>query len=278
MILRIFILCIFLSQSIYSFSQKEEGKLNNYSLEDFFSENNDLDSLVDISFMKLNDKQRVGQMIISSVGELGKPADEVRKLIKEQKIGGVIFLKGKKQDHKDFVNEFNILAKKNEALPLLYSMDAEPSLLGGRIKGSRKVKKTNKIKDTSECITIAEYICEELNEIGIKHNYAPVCDITPDNAAIGNRSFGRNKDTVVEMCIAFIKTTQEQGIVATAKHFPGHGFVKGDTHHKLVYIDGKMKEIDVYKPLIKAGLISIMIAHIAVKNNEEYKTSGMPAT
>jgi beta-N-acetylhexosaminidase len=78
--------------------------------------------------------------------------------------------------------------------------------------------------------------------------------------------------------LGFIEGTQSDNIVATAKHFPGHGYVQGDTHKQTVYIDGELKEIDVYKPLIEAGVISIMIAHVTVENNDKYGTNGLPST
>ncbi len=78
--------------------------------------------------------------------------------------------------------------------------------------------------------------------------------------------------------IFLLKKRNDNGIIATAKHFPGHGFVVGDTHEKLVFIDGEMKEVPNYQPVIDNGVLSIMVAHIAVKNNEKYNTEGLPST
>ena len=114
--------------------------------------------------------------------------------------------------------------------------------------------------------------------MGFQQNYAPVVDLSPNNEAIKDRSFGSNADTVVEKAIGFIKGTQDNQVIATAKHFPGHGYVKGDTHKQSVYIDGELRELDVYKPIIKAGVLSIMVAHVTVKNNEKYGTDGLPST
>ena len=83
---------------------------------------------------------------------------------------------------------------------------------------------------------------------------------------------------MISLSKQFIKTTQEQGIVATAKHFPGHGLVSGDTHKKSVYIDGDLQELEVYPPLIDAGVLSIMMAHITIENNPKYSTDGLPAS
>jgi beta-N-acetylhexosaminidase len=71
---------------------------------------------------------------------------------------------------------------------------------------------------------------------------------------------------------------QEKGVIATAKHFPGHGLVSGDTHKSLQAIDGELKEVKTYPELIEKGVLSIMIGHLAVINNEKYNTNGLPAT
>ena len=78
--------------------------------------------------------------------------------------------------------------------------------------------------------------------------------------------------------MAFIENTQKQNIVATAKHFPGHGLVSGDTHKELQTITGEMLEVKNYPALIENGVLSIMIAHIAVRNNAKYDTQGLPST
>jgi beta-N-acetylhexosaminidase len=83
---------------------------------------------------------------------------------------------------------------------------------------------------------------------------------------------------VINFSNAFINTTQQNNIIATAKHFPGHGYVVGDSHEKLLKIDGKMREVPNYIPVIENGVLSIMVAHIAVANNEKYNTSGLPST
>ena len=68
------------------------------------------------------------------------------------------------------------------------------------------------------------------------------------------------------------------GMSNCGKHFPGHGRVAGDTHKKLVYIDGELTELGLYPPMIEAGVLSIMVGHIAVENNDKYSTDGAPAT
>jgi len=229
---------------------------------------------VNTVFQSLSEEEKVAQMLVTATGKLGKPQKDVIEIVKKHKIGGVLLLNGSKTEFKQYVKELNAVT----TIPLLYSADAEPSLINLKIKGTKAIKATSFIKDTSECRQITLDICKELAEIGIFHNFAPVCDISTKNEAIGNRSFGNDTTRVMEMCEVFINTSRSKGIMATAKHFPGHGYVKGDTHKKLVYIDGELKELGVYKYLIARDVPSIMVGHIAVRNNDRYDTKGLPAT
>ncbi len=250
------------------------AKAQQYTLSDFFVYNDALAQKTDSVFQTLNDTSRIGQMIIPAAGRYGKSDEYINDLIENEYIGGVLLLNGTKEGFKSKVQSYN---GKNTGLPLLFSADAEPSLIGYKIKGTKAVKKANEMISRSEVKKYAKIICSELKYIGINYNYAPVVDMSP-NKVISNRSFGNNADTAKVWANIFIKESQKQNIVATAKHFPGHGYVVGDTHKKLVYIDGKMREVNNYIPLIQSGLISIMVAHIAVKNNSKFNTNNMPAT
>lgn len=217
-------------------------------------------------------------MIVTSAGELGKPESVILNLAKENKIGGIVFLKGTKENHKKLIDSLNSITNSRKQLPLLYSIDAEPSLFNSRLKGTAPIMNTIDIKTINQSDSIAKIINHNLLEIGFRQNFAPVTDVSDKNVAIKNRSFGSNTQKVITLSKQFIKTTQEQGIIATAKHFPGHGLVKGDTHKKSVYIDGELQELEVYPPLIEAGVISIMMAHITIKNNLKYGTNSLPAS
>lgn len=247
-------------------------------LVDFYKYHPEIEHRVDEIFNSLNDTARVAQMIVTSAGELGKSESVVLELAKQNKIGGIVFLKGSQENHKRMIDTLNAISISQNQLPLLYSIDAEPSLFNGRLKGSAPMMNTIDIKTTQQSDSIARIINQSLIEIGFHQNFAPVVDVSPNNEAIKNRSFGNDKSQVVALSKQFIKTTQEQGIIATAKHFPGHGLVSGDTHKKSVYIDGELQELDVYPPLIEAGVLSIMMAHITIENNLKYSTDGLPAS
>lgn len=260
-------------------SEKITKIVKNYNLMDFYNYQPELEHEVDKIFNKLSDQQKVGQLLLQAVGIYGKTESELEELVRNEKLGGVILLNGNKADFTQLTKNFNNLTKGQGSLPLLFTADAEPSLINKKIIGTKVVSKTSSIKSNTQCITVCNTISKDLKEIGIHQNYAPVCDLSNQNAAMfGSRSFGGEPKNVVNLTQTFIENSQKQGIIATAKHFPGHGFVQGDSHKQLVYIDGEMRELAVYKPLIEAGVLSIMVGHIAIQNNPKYQTNGMPAS
>jgi beta-N-acetylhexosaminidase len=255
-----------------AFSQNEK-----LSLQDFFNPNAILDAAVEAQFNKMDDTLRVAQLIMPAAGRLGETNEKIEGYIKKRLIGGVLLLNGTMDVFKKMVIDFNALNLKHGGLPFFYSADAEPSLVNRKIQGSVIYKKANEIKTIEEVRKSAETISKDLQAIGINFNFAPVVDMPP-NKTVGYRSMGTHEDSIVPWAAEFIRVTQEMQIIATAKHFPGHGYVVGDTHMQLVYIDGEMREVKNYPSLIADGVLSIMIAHIAVKNNEEYNTDGLPAS
>ena len=266
-----YIISIFFSFSLFlGFSQS-------YSLKHFYKYDSLLDYKVDSIFNLLSDTTRVGQMIVPAIGRLGKSRDHVLELAKKGWIGGILLLNGTFEEFSNDVRNYDSTMISSGHLPLIFSADAEPTLVNRKIIGSQKVPYTNTIHNIDSVAIIASIISEDLIEIGINQNYAPVIDASP-NKVVSKRSFGLNMDTVISFSKKFVKTTQNKNIIATVKHFPGHGYVKGDTHKELIFIDGEMKEVENYIPLIQSGVISIMVAHLAVKNNKDYNTFGLPST
>jgi beta-N-acetylhexosaminidase len=212
-----------------------------------------------------------------AVGRLGLSKDTILSQINKRLIGGVLMLNGTKEEFTSWIKSFE---KENKAignLPFLYSADAEPSLVNRKIIGSKPVKKANELLTIEEVMNVTDIISGDLNEIGINYNFSPVVDMSP-NKTVGFRSFGAIPENIIPWSNAFIQHTQQNNILATAKHFPGHGLVSGDTHKELQTIDGEMLEIKNYPSLIANGVLSIMIAHIAVMNNKRYNTEGLPST
>ena len=248
-----------------------------FELQDFLKDNKDLDAAVDKVFATLDDTAIVAQLIMPAVGRLGQEKTTIDQHIKDRIIGGVLMLNGTKEGFTSWITDFEKQNKSYGNLPFLYSADAEPSLVNRKIAGSTLVKKANEMQSIEEVRTCAQTISKDLNDIGINYNFSPVVDMSP-NATVGFRSFGAVPANIIPWSGAFIEETQAQSIIATAKHFPGHGLVSGDTHKALQVIDGELKEIQNYPPLITQGALSIMVAHIAVQNNPKYNTNGLPST
>lgn len=248
-----------------------------FSLQDFYKENKVLDAAVEKVFASLDDTAIVAQLIMPAVGKYGQEKAIIDQHIRERIIGGVLMLNGTKAEFTNWITNFENQNSDYGNPPFLYSADAEPSLVNRKIIGSTLVKKANELTSVKEVRSCAQVISKDLNSIGINYNFAPVVDMSP-NATVGFRSFGAVPANIIPWSSAFIVETQTQGIIATAKHFPGHGLVSGDTHKSLQVINGELKEIKNYPPLIAQGVLSIMVAHIAVENNAKYNTNGLPST
>jgi beta-N-acetylhexosaminidase len=258
--------------------KEDESTVATYALSDFYSLNPELDAKVNALFNEMDQKSRISQMIVVAAGRTGKPTKTVERLITKKMVGGVLMLSGEKQQLSSLSARFDSLSLASGNLPLLFSSDAEPSLINLKIKGTQSVPKTMALITAARCDSVSQIISHELLSMRIKHNYAPVVDMSADNAAITNRTFGNDSAAVVGLSSVFISTSQKLGVAATAKHFPGHGLVSGDTHNRLVTIDGELREVNNYMPLIEQGVVSIMVGHIAVENNKDYNTQGLPSS
>lgn len=246
-------------------------------LNSFLSDRADLSTKVDSIFNSMSAQSKVAQLIMPAAGRLGHSEERIKYLIDNNYIGGILLLNGTKQQFTDWVIEYNERAKNLGQLPFLYSADAEPSLVNRKIIGSQEVNQANLLLTEEEVIEATKSISNDLNDIGINYNFSPVVD-QAKNKTVGYRGFGTDPENIVPFSNAFIQQTQAQNIIATAKHFPGHGLVSGDTHKSLQIIDGELKEVKYYPPLIESGVLSIMVGHLAVTNNEKYTTNGLPAT
>ena len=255
----------------------EQVEPTEYNLDDYLKSSLYLENRVNKIFSQLNDTSIVAQLLMPAIGKYGQSKKTIDSCISSGIIGGLLMLNGTKETFTTWIKEFENINSSNGNLPFLYSADAEPSLVNRKIIGSQTVKKANQILSKKEVIETASIISNDLLSIGINYNFAPVVDFSK-NKTVGYRGFGSKREHLIPWSIEFINETQNKNIIATAKHFPGHGLVSGDTHQSLQVIDGDLKELSTYPPLIKNGVLSVMVAHIAVKNNSKYDTKGFPAT
>lgn len=223
---------------------------------------------VDSVFNSLNQEERIAQLMLVRANDPGKPYDKrVDKWIKKYNIGGVTFFKGGPVAQAKVTNKWQAEAK----TPLLISIDGEWGLamrLDSTISYPLQMT-LGAIEDDSLIYRMGKQIAEECHRIGIQLNFAPVVDINsnPKNPVIGMRSFGSDKHDVSEKGMAYMNGLQNEGILATAKHFPGHGDTDMDSHKTLPVIPHdsiRLDSVELYpfKKLINSGLRGIMIAHL----------------
>ncbi len=138
------------------------------------------------------------------------------------------------------------------------------------------------LEDMQAVRRAAAVTAKEARELGINWIYAPDCDldIEPNNPIIGTRSFGADPERVGECAAAWIDACQAEGVLACAKHFPGHGRTTVDSHKELPRVDASadtLRETDLvpFRRAIERGVASVMTAHVAFP---AFDTSGMPGT
>lgn len=237
---------------------------------------------VDSVYASMTLKERVGQLfmvqVMSNQDTIAK--NKIVKLIRDYRIGGLIYSLGGPVRQAKLNNELQSLSK----IPLLIGMDAEWGL-GMRLDSTYSFPwnmTLGAIKDNALIERVGKHIGEHCKRLGVHFNFAPVVDINtnPLNPIIGNRSFGEDRDNVTEKAAAFMKGMQNAGVLASAKHFPGHGDTDQDSHKTLPTISFNEKRIDSvelypYKKLINHGLSSVMVAHLNVPSLEP---SGYPSS
>ncbi|MGK0378391.1 glycoside hydrolase family 3 N-terminal domain-containing protein [Patiriisocius sp. Uisw_017] len=240
-------------------------------------------SWVDSIYNGMSLQEKVGQLFMVDVfsRDPKTKTDKINKLINEQYIGGVIFSKGGPKRQAKLNNQFQSVSK----VPLLVAMDAEWGL-AMRLDSTYAFPwnmTLGAITDDAIVEKVGKRIGAHSKRMGVHINFAPVVDINtnPKNPIIGNRSFGEDRDNVTSKSLAFMRGMQQAGVLANAKHFPGHGDTSADSHKTLPTIDFTKERIDSielypYKRLIREGLSSIMVAHLNVPSLES--KNGLPSS
>ncbi|UJH91625.1 serine hydrolase [Antarcticibacterium sp. 1MA-6-2] len=230
---------------------------------------------VDSLYNSMSLKEKVGQLFMVDIFSNKSKAetDKIKGLIKEQHIGGVIFSKGGPQQQAKLNNEYQELSR----VPLLVGMDAEWGL-AMRLDSTFALPWNMTLGAVQSLQLIEEAgaaISRHARRLGVHINFAPVVDINtnPDNPIIGNRSFGEEKINVTEKAVAFMKGMHREGVLSSAKHFPGHGDTNSDSHKTLPTVSFSRERIDSvelypYYKLIKEGVSSVMVAHLNVPGLE----------
>ena len=226
---------------------------------------------VDSVFNSLSNEEKIAQlMVVRAHSNLG--ADHVAKVtedIRKYNVGALCFFQGGPVRQANLTNFYQGIAK----TPLMVTIDGEWGL-GMRLDSVTKFPfqlTLGSINDERLVYTMGIAVGEQCKRIGVHVNYAPVVDINnnPNNPVIGYRSFGEDKDKVSRYGVAYMKGMQDAGIMACAKHFPGHGDVDVDSHYDLPVIKKSMAQLDSmelvpFKAVFDAGIGSVMIAHLSI--------------
>ncbi len=226
---------------------------------------------VDAKYESMSLDEKLGQLFMVSVAsdQSKSSTDKILDLIKEEHIGGVIFSTGGPVRQAILTNDYQKASK----TPLMIGMDAEWGL-------SMRLDSTyafpynmtlGAIADNSIVEKVGRQIGIHAKRLGVHINFAPDIDINtnPKNPIIGSRSFGEDRDNVTQKGIAFMTGMESAGVLSSGKHFPGHGDTATDSHKGLPIISFNRTRLDSlelypYKKLIKAGLSSVMVAHLEV--------------
>lgn len=252
------------------------------ALSDFYGNRKDIIETVDRLYGSMTPEQRAAQMIMvasSTAESIGTPYETARKLVDGGIVGNVLFLKGATTSFAAQTKELNKLMLAKGQVKPLYACDCEPTLFHRKWTDIKAVKPASEQKEVGVVEEEVRKIDSVMKEVGVQLNFAPIADIAANKSVINKRSFSSNADTVALLASAFVTASQQEGIAATVKHFPGHGAVKGDSHKQAVFIDGEMKELKTFRRIIRESKpVSVMVGHITIRNNPAYNTNELPAS
>ena len=246
---------------------------------DYHLQNKWVDSI--LNSMTLD--QKIGQLFMVQAYSNQDEVHEkkIKEMIENYHVGNLIFMQGTPTKQAQLTNHYQSLAK----IPMMIGFDGEWGL-DMRLKNTYKFPwnmTLGAIQDNSLIHELGKHLGKHCQRMGIHINFAPVVDINinPENPIIGNRSFGEDKRNVTQKAIAFSQGMQKQGVLANAKHFPGHGDTALDSHLKLPVLNFDKARLDSielypYKPIFDAGIASVMTAHLsipALESNPNLPTS-----
>lgn len=239
---------------------------------------------VDAVFKTLTPKEKVAQLfLVRAHTNLGqKYIDSVAQVIQDEHLGGLVVFQGGPVRHVDMFNKYQSLSK----VPLMITFDGEWGL-GMRMPDSTLSfpyqMTLGAVQDNQLIYRMGREVALDFHRIGMHFNFAPDVDINnnPKNPVIGIRSFGDNKFNVTKKSKAYMDGMVDGGILASIKHFPGHGDTDVDSHYDLPQLPFDKNRLDTlemypFKELIKAGAPAVMVAHMNIPSLDD--TPNMPSS
>ncbi|MCE3076998.1 glycoside hydrolase family 3 protein [Chryseobacterium gwangjuense] len=238
---------------------------------------------VNKTYNSLSQDEKLGQLFIVALytNKDENHINQVRSIVANDKIGGLILMQDDAAKEINLVNEFQQKSK----VPLMIGMDAEWGLYQ-RIAAAHKfpwAMTLGAIQDKNLIYQMAAKIAEDCKRMGINWDFAPVVDVNtnPNNPIIGNRSFGSEVQNVINSALSYSNGLQDNNILAAIKHFPGHGDTNTDSHLDLPVVSHNLERLNTielapFKALMNKGIGGVMVAHLYVPSLESGK--GIPAS
>jgi beta-glucosidase-like glycosyl hydrolase/CubicO group peptidase (beta-lactamase class C family) len=230
---------------------------------------------VDSVFRTLSPDEKIGQLMVVRLSSITATRQvvfhdsAVEAAVRNYNIGSICLFQGAPVKQAAFVNHFQSIAR----TPILMTIDGENGV-GMRldsVAGLPRQMMLGAVRDPDLIYRYGRWVAEQCRRLGIHVNYAPVVDVNnnPANPVINDRSFGENKEIVAQYGLQYMRGMQDAGVMASAKHFPGHGDVSVDSHHDLPVINksrGALDSLELYpfRELIRGGVGSVMVAHLSV--------------
>ena len=218
-------------------------------------------------------KEKIGQLFCPIV--FTKEEDELRKLVQEKHIGGMLYREGPGEELRQAHKILQDAAK----IPLLTASNLEYGGNGSAVEGTYFGREmlVAATGDTEKAYQLGKVSCSEGAAVGVNWSFAPVVDLDQNyhNPITNVRTFGDDLQTVIDMGKAYIKAAEEEGVATSVKHFPGDGVDERDQHLLTSVNSLSCEEWDatygkIYEEMIEAGTLTVMAAHIAMPAYEEY--------
>lgn len=241
-------------------------------------DNENMNRWVDSVYNQMTIDQRIGQLFMPVIPGNNTEDNKNRILgfVNNIHAGGFLFSKGNPLDQAELTN----MAQNAAACPLMISLDGEWGL-SMRLDNTTQFPRNmmlGAIQNDSLLYYYGKEVARQCKLMGIHVNFAPVLDVNsnPNNPVIGNRSYGEDTKRVAQLGIMYSEGLESGGIMAVAKHFPGHGDTSTDSHKTLPLIAHDKDRLDdvelkPFRKYINAGLSGIMVAHLNIPALDEKK-------
>lgn len=235
------------------------------------------DAWVDSVYRALTPDERLGQLFVLRAHSDKDSAfeREVERLIRTFHVGGVCFFNpthvGIVEKQAELTNRYQAASPR---VPLFVALDAEWGL-GMRLRETTisypKQMMLGALSDNRLIYEMGLELARQFQRVGVNVSYSPSADINNNSAnpVINERSFGEDRYNVAAKCFQYMKGLQDGGVLACAKHFPGHGDTNVDSHFDMPQIAHSRRRLDSlelfpFRILAQQGIGSFMVAHLSV--------------